>query len=64
MSRNYARAIKIIQEERRASIALFQRRLNLGYLRAAEIMTMLEKNGVVEVAHGAKPRQINWDLIE
>jgi DNA segregation ATPase FtsK/SpoIIIE, S-DNA-T family len=50
--------IQVIRQEGRASTSLLQRRLRLGYTRAARIMDMLEQNGVVGPSQGAKDREI------
>ncbi len=53
-----AQCIQIIQQEGRASTSLLQRRLRLGYTRAARIMDILEERKVVGPAQGAKDREI------
>ncbi|MFZ4694646.1 MAG: DNA translocase FtsK 4TM domain-containing protein [Verrucomicrobiia bacterium] len=53
-----ARCIEVIRQERRASTSLLQRRLRLGYTRAARIMDTLEQRGVVGPVQGAKDREI------
>ncbi len=47
-----------------ASVSYLQRRLKLGYARAARLMDMLEENGVVGGFEGSKPRQILLSLEE
>ena len=47
-----------------ASVSYLQRRLKLGYARAARLMDMLEENGVVGGFEGSKPRQILISLEE
>ena len=47
-----------------ASVSYLQRRLKLGYTRAARLMDMLEENGVVGGFEGSKPRQILLSLEE
>lgn len=42
----------------KASVSYLQRRLGVGYSRAAKLMDMLEKRGVVGPANGSKPREI------
>lgn len=51
-------AIKLIQETGKASASLLQRRLKLGYARAARVLDELEKAGIVGPVNGAKPREI------
>jgi len=55
-------AIEIIRETRRASTSLLQRRLRIGYTRAARIMDILEERGIVGPPQGADPREILVDL--
>jgi S-DNA-T family DNA segregation ATPase FtsK/SpoIIIE len=56
------KCIDIMRQERRASTSLFQRRLRLGYTRAARVVDILEERGYVGPADGAKPREILFDL--
>jgi DNA segregation ATPase FtsK/SpoIIIE-like protein len=51
-------AIEVIMETRKASATLLQRKLNLGFARAARVMDELEKRGIVWPQDGAKPRDI------
>lgn len=55
-------AIEIIRQTRRASTSSLQRRLRIGYTRAARIMDLLEQKGIVGPAQGADPREILIDL--
>ncbi len=50
--------IEVIRSERKASVSLLQRRLRLGYTRAARIMDELENRGIVGPSKGAEPRDI------
>jgi hypothetical protein len=50
--------IEVIRAENQASIVLLQRRLRLGYARAAAIMDELESRGIVGPSLGKKPREI------
>ncbi len=54
----YEEAFNLVKETRKASASLFQRRLKVGYARAARLIDLLEDNGVVGPADGAKPRKI------
>jgi S-DNA-T family DNA segregation ATPase FtsK/SpoIIIE len=54
--------IEIIRSEQKASVSLMQRRLRLGYTRAARIMDELEARGIVGPNKGAEPRDILIDL--
>jgi S-DNA-T family DNA segregation ATPase FtsK/SpoIIIE len=54
--------IEVIRSEQKASVSLLQRRLRLGYTRAARIMDELELRGIVGPNKGAEPRDILIDL--
>lgn len=56
-------AIEIIKESGKASASLLQRRLKLGYARAARILDILEEKGVIGPADGAKPREVFLDQL-
>ncbi|MBL9136714.1 MAG: DNA translocase FtsK [Verrucomicrobiales bacterium] len=54
--------IEVIRSEGKASTSLLQRRLKIGYGRAARMMDILEERGVIGPARGAEPREILIDL--
>ena len=54
----FEEAKKLVIEARKASSSLLQRRLRVGYARAARLIDMLEEKGVVGPGEGAKPREI------
>ena len=54
----YQRAKEIVIEAQKASASLLQRRLRIGYARAARLIDMLEEQGIVGPGDGAKPREI------
>ena len=54
-------AIQVVMESGKASTSYLQRRLRLGYARAARIIDMMEEAGVVGPGQGAKPREILVD---
>ncbi len=54
--------IEVIRSEQKASVSLLQRRLRLGYGRAARVMDELENRGLVGPANGSDPREILIDL--
>lgn len=54
----YQEAKKVVIRARKASASLLQRRLKIGYARAARILDMLEERGVVGPSKGAKPRDV------
>jgi S-DNA-T family DNA segregation ATPase FtsK/SpoIIIE len=56
------KCLEIIRQEKRASTSLLQRRLRLGYTRAARIVDILEQRGILGPGEGAKPREILVDL--
>ena len=51
-------AVEVILETKQASVSLLQRRLKLGYARAARIVDEMEEKGIVGPFVGSKPRQI------
>ena len=54
--------IEVIRQTNRASVSILQRRLRLGYTRAARVMDTLEERGIVGPNRGAEPREILMDL--
>ena len=54
--------LEVIRQENRASQSMLQRRLKLGYTRAARVMDILESRGVVGPANGTKDREILVNL--
>lgn len=54
----YDEAVALVTEAGQASISMVQRRLRVGYNRAARMIEMMEKEGVVGPADGAKPREV------
>ena len=57
-----AKCLQIIKQERKASTSMLQRRLRLGYTRAARVVDILEQRGIVGPKDGAKDREILVDL--
>lgn len=55
-------AVAIIRETHRASTSSLQRRMRIGYTRAARIIDILEERGIVGPPRGAEPREILIDL--
>jgi S-DNA-T family DNA segregation ATPase FtsK/SpoIIIE len=54
----YEEAKRVIIQAQKASASLLQRRLRIGYARAARLIDMLEEKGVVGPGEGAKPREV------
>ncbi len=57
----YNQAIDVLRSTKRASTSMIQRRLRIGYNRAARIMDLMEKKGVVGPENGSSPREILVD---
>ena len=57
-----SQAVEIISETRRASTSSLQRRLRIGYTRAARVMDILEERGLIGPPRGSEPREILIDL--
>lgn len=51
-------AVKFVLESGKASTSYLQRRMRVGYSRAARIMDLLEQNGIIGPGNGAKPREV------
>lgn len=54
----YEEAKKVVIESKKASASLLQRRLRVGYARAARLIDIMEERGVVGPGEGAKPREV------
>jgi S-DNA-T family DNA segregation ATPase FtsK/SpoIIIE len=54
----YDEAVRIVMETNQASISMIQRRLRIGYNRAARMVEQMEREGIVMPADGAKPREV------
>ena len=54
----YDQAVALVASTRQASISMIQRRLRIGYNRAARMIEIMEKHGLVGPADGAKPREV------
>lgn len=63
----YREAVKVVVENQQASTSFLQRKMRIGYNRAARIMDELEDRGVISERDGSKPRQVllnEFDLEE
>jgi S-DNA-T family DNA segregation ATPase FtsK/SpoIIIE len=54
----YDEAVAVVTETGQASISMVQRRLRVGYNRAARMIEMMEREGIVGPADGSKPREV------
>ncbi len=54
----YDQAVAVVSESGQASISYVQRRLKVGYNRAARMIEAMEKAGLIGPADGARPRKI------
>ena len=59
------KCIEVMRQEKKASTSLFQRRLRLGYTRAAQIVAIMERRKIIGPGEGAQPRTIliNFDSL-
>lgn len=60
----YNDALEVVKEAGKASASLLQRRLRVGYARAARLLDIMEDKGIVGPADGAKPREVYEDDFE
>lgn len=60
----YREAVKIVVNTRQASVSMIQRKLRVGYTRAARMIDIMEEGGIVGPPNGAKPRDILIDSME
>ena len=51
-------AVRVVVESRKASTSLLQRKLRVGYARAARIIEEMEDQGIIGPADGARPRDV------
>ncbi len=54
----YDDAVRIVMETNQASVSMIQRRLRIGYNRAARMVELMEREGLVMPADGARPREV------
>ena len=54
----YDQAVTVVKETRQASISMLQRRLRVGYNRAARMIEMMERDGVIGPSDGSRPREV------
>ncbi|MNI95402.1 DNA translocase SpoIIIE [compost metagenome] len=54
----YDNAVQIVLEAKQASVSLLQRRMRVGYTRAARLIDSMEARGIVGPYEGSKPREV------
>jgi S-DNA-T family DNA segregation ATPase FtsK/SpoIIIE len=57
----YDEAVEAVAAAKKASASLLQRRLKVGYARAARLLDLMEKNNLIGPGEGAKPREVYMD---
>lgn len=60
----YDEAVRLVIETNQASVSILQRRMRLGYTRAARLIDLMEQNGIVGPYSGSKPRDLLVDREE
>jgi len=58
MDELYDQAVEVVAREKQASISMLQRRLRVGYNRAARLVEIMEREGVVGPSDGIRPREV------
>lgn len=58
LDEKYEDAVQLVMETRQASISMLQRRLRVGYNRAARMIEVMEQQGIVSPSDGIKPREV------
>jgi S-DNA-T family DNA segregation ATPase FtsK/SpoIIIE len=58
----YDQAVQIVLEAKQASVSLLQRRMRIGYTRAARLIDSMEARGIVGPYEGSKPREVLMSL--
>ncbi len=54
----YDQAVDVVLKHKAASASMLQRRLRIGYNRAANLIELMEERGIVGPSQGSKPREI------
>ena len=54
----YDQAVRLVCETRMASVSMIQRRLRIGFNRAARMVERMERDGIVGAPNGSKPREV------
>ncbi|ROQ91178.1 DNA translocase FtsK [Desulfosoma caldarium] len=58
LDEKYEEAVRLVVETRQASISMIQRRLRIGYNRAARMIEIMEQQGIVSPSDGSRPREV------
>lgn len=59
----YDEAVRVVGEAQKASASLLQRRLKVGYARAARLLDLMEAHDIIGPGDGAKPREVYMDKL-
>jgi DNA segregation ATPase FtsK/SpoIIIE-like protein len=59
----FQQALDVLKSTKRASTSMIQRRLRIGYNRAARIMDLMEDKGIVGPENGSSPARFSWTSI-
>ena len=60
----FSEAVEVVRAAKKASASLLQRRLKVGYARAARLLDIMEDRGLIGPGAGAKPREVYFDTEE
>ncbi len=60
----FVEAVRVISQHDKGSASLIQRRLKVGYSRAARILDEMQEAGIVGAAEGSKPREVNIEAVQ
>jgi DNA segregation ATPase FtsK/SpoIIIE, S-DNA-T family len=58
LDEKYEEAVRLVKETRQVSISMIQRKLRIGYNRAARLVEIMEREGVVGSADGGRTREV------
>jgi S-DNA-T family DNA segregation ATPase FtsK/SpoIIIE len=58
LDEKFERAVELVTQTRQASISMIQRKLRVGYNRAARMIEAMEKQGIVGPSDGIRPREV------
>jgi S-DNA-T family DNA segregation ATPase FtsK/SpoIIIE len=58
LDEKYEAALRLVRETRQVSISMIQRKLRIGYNRAARLVEIMEREGIVSSSEGGRPREL------